>query len=155
MSNRSKSSNAVNRRTLLKGAAGAVGLAAGSGAITRFPYVHSAEPKVLRYLGTAVNQSADIAKKAKEDTGITIEYIPVTTDEVTKRVITQPNSFDLIDERLSPADDRFSLLLADRHDHHAIGAHPVHEHERPPRTANVAVGQAGAVEHEMRIRLGA
>ena len=51
----------------------------------------------LRYLGTAVNQSADIAKKAKEDTGVTIKYIPVTTDEVTKRIITQPNSFDLVD----------------------------------------------------------
>ena len=48
MSNRSKSSNALNRRTLLKGAAGVVGLAAGSGAITGFPYVRSAEPKVLR-----------------------------------------------------------------------------------------------------------
>ena len=39
---------------------------------------------MLRYLGTAVNQSADIAKKVKEDTGITIEYIPVTTDDVTQ-----------------------------------------------------------------------
>jgi putative spermidine/putrescine transport system substrate-binding protein len=53
---------------------------------------------VLRYLGTAVNQSSDIAKKVKEDTGITIEYIPVSTDDVTKRVITQPNSFDIVDE---------------------------------------------------------
>ena len=52
---------------------------------------------MLRYLGTAVNQSADIAKKVKEDTGITIEYIPVTTDDVTRRVITQPNSFDIVD----------------------------------------------------------
>jgi putative spermidine/putrescine transport system substrate-binding protein len=51
----------------------------------------------LRYLGTAVNQSADIASKAKEDLGITIEYIPVTTDDVSKRVITQPNSFDIVD----------------------------------------------------------
>ena len=33
----------------------------------------------------------------KADTGITIEYIPVTTDDVTKRVITQPNSFDVVD----------------------------------------------------------
>jgi len=27
-----------------------------SGGITGFPYVHSADPKVLRYLGTAVNE---------------------------------------------------------------------------------------------------
>jgi putative spermidine/putrescine transport system substrate-binding protein len=88
----------VSRRAMLKGAGAAAGAALGSRAITGFPAVHAQEPKVLRYLGTAVNQSADIAKKAKEDTGITIEYIPVTTDEVTKRAITQPNSFDLLDE---------------------------------------------------------
>jgi putative spermidine/putrescine transport system substrate-binding protein len=83
----------ATRRTVLKGA----GAVAGS-AITGFPAVHAQEPKVLRYLGTAVNQSQEIARKVKEDTGITIEYIPVTTDEVSKRVITQPNSFDIVDE---------------------------------------------------------
>jgi putative spermidine/putrescine transport system substrate-binding protein len=87
----------VNRRTLLKGAAGVAGLAAGSGAITGFPYVHSAEPKVLRYLGTAVNEGDDISKKCLADTGIKIEYVTATTDDVTKRVITQPNSFDVLD----------------------------------------------------------
>src|SRR6202040_2283005 len=88
----------VSRRAMLKGAGAVAGAALGSRAITGFPAVHAQEPKVLRYLGTAVNQSADIAKKAKEDTGITIEYVPVTTDEVTKRAITEPHSFDLIDE---------------------------------------------------------
>jgi putative spermidine/putrescine transport system substrate-binding protein len=87
----------VNRRSLLKGAAGAVGLSAGSGMFTGFPAIHSAEPKVLRYLGTAVNQSDDINKKLFEDTGIKLEYISATTDDVTKRVITQPNSFDVLD----------------------------------------------------------
>src|ERR1700738_333783 len=88
----------VSRRAMLKGAGAVAGAALGSRAITGFPAVHAQEPKVLRYLGTALNHPADITKKAKEDTGITIEYIPVTTDEVTKRAITQPNSFDLIDE---------------------------------------------------------
>jgi putative spermidine/putrescine transport system substrate-binding protein len=92
------SGRALSRRTVLKAAASITGVAAGSRAITGFPAVHAQEPKVLRYLGTAVNQSADIAKKVKEDTGITIEYIPVSTDDVTKRVITQPNSFDIVDE---------------------------------------------------------
>ena len=46
----------LGRRSMLKGTAGLAGLAAGSGAITGFPFVHSAEPKVLRYLGTAVNE---------------------------------------------------------------------------------------------------
>ncbi len=86
----------LSRRTLLRGA-GATGLTLGAGPITGFPHVIAAEPVTLRYLGTAVNQSADIARKVKEDLGITLEYIPVVTDEVTKRVVTQPNSFDLLD----------------------------------------------------------
>ncbi|SFV09324.1 putative spermidine/putrescine transport system substrate-binding protein [Methylobacterium sp. 174MFSha1.1] len=87
----------LSRRTLLQGAGAAAGLAAGSGAITGFPAIIAAEPVTLRYLGTAVNQSGDIARKVKEDLGITIEYIPVVTDEVSKRVVTQPNSFDIVD----------------------------------------------------------
>jgi putative spermidine/putrescine transport system substrate-binding protein len=80
----------LSRRTFIKGAVAAAGIAG-------FPYVHAQEKIVLRYLGTAVNQSADIAKKFKEDTGIEIQYIPVTTDDVAKRIITQPNSFDIVD----------------------------------------------------------
>ncbi|MFT3673257.1 ABC transporter substrate-binding protein [Aestuariivirga sp.] len=87
----------VSRRTFIKGAAAAAGAAVGTGAITGFPAIHSAEPKVLRYLGTAVNQADDINKKLFEDTGIKLEYITATTDDVTKRVITQPNSFDVLD----------------------------------------------------------
>src|SRR6204780_2199959 len=87
----------LSRRAVLKGAAGLAGAAAGSGAITGFPAVWSQEDKVLRYLGTAVNQSDDITKKVKAETGITIQNIVATTDDVTKRVITQPNSFDILD----------------------------------------------------------
>src|SRR6202047_2331309 len=97
MSARSKMSKSINRRTLLKGAASVAGLAAGSGAITGFPYVQSAEPKVLRYLGTAVNEGDEISKKCLADAGIKIEYITATPDDVTKRVLTQPNSFDILD----------------------------------------------------------
>jgi putative spermidine/putrescine transport system substrate-binding protein len=83
----------ITRRTVLKGAGALMG------STTLYaPAVHAQEAKVLRYLGTAVNQSTEIAKKVKEDTGITIEYVPVTTDEVAKRIVTQPNSFDIVDE---------------------------------------------------------
>src|ERR1700680_4184262 len=88
----------ITRRRAMQGAGAAAVALLGPEAITGFPAVRSQEDKVLRYLGTAVNQSADIARKVKEDTGITIAYIPVTTDEVSKRVITQPNSFDIVDE---------------------------------------------------------
>jgi putative spermidine/putrescine transport system substrate-binding protein len=93
----SKNPMGTTRRSVLKGAGALAGAAAGSGAITGFPAVFSQEKKVLRYLGTAVNQSDDINKQLLKDTGITLEYISVTTDDVTKRVITQPNSFDVLD----------------------------------------------------------
>ncbi|WP_334177082.1 twin-arginine translocation signal domain-containing protein, partial [Pseudoxanthobacter sp.] len=90
----------LNRRSFLKGStAAAAGLAVG-GSVTGFPYISGAraeEARTLRYLGTAVNQSQDIASQVKKDLGITIEYVPVTTDEVTKRIITQPNTFDIVD----------------------------------------------------------
>jgi putative spermidine/putrescine transport system substrate-binding protein len=91
-----KPKSGISRRSVLKGAGALAGVAVGA-QITGFPYVMAQEKPVLRYLGTAVNQSAEIAKKCLEDTGIKIEYIPVTTDDVSKRVITQPNSFDVVD----------------------------------------------------------
>src|ERR1700732_3120172 len=115
MTDRLKTNKSISRRNLLKGAAGAAGLAAGSGVITGFPYVYSAEPKVLRYLGTAVNEGDEISKKCLADTGIKIEYITATTDDVTKRVITQPNSFDVLDteyfqlKKLVPSGNIFAL----------------------------------------------
>ncbi len=78
------------RRGLLKGTAGI--LATGV-----FPAIHAQEKITLRYLGTAVNQDKMIAERFEADTGIAIQYVAVTTDDVTKRAVTQPNSFDLID----------------------------------------------------------
>ena len=36
-------------------------------------------------------------KKLFEDTGIKVKYISKTTDEVVKTILTQPNSFDIVD----------------------------------------------------------
>jgi putative spermidine/putrescine transport system substrate-binding protein len=79
------------RRDALKVAAGAAvaSLAA--------PAVHAQGPVVLRYVGTAVNQSKEIKDKVREDLGIVIEYVPVTSDDVVRRAVTQPNSFDILD----------------------------------------------------------
>jgi putative spermidine/putrescine transport system substrate-binding protein len=84
------SAEGLPRRSLLKGTAGI--LAAGL-----FPAVHAQEKIVLRYLGTAVNQDKAIADKFKADTGIEIQYVAVNTDEVSKRIVTSPSSFDLVD----------------------------------------------------------
>ena len=80
-----------SRRTAMKAAAGvaATGLAA--------PAVHAADPIVLRYIGTAVNQHTAIKEKVKADTGIILEYIPLTSDDIVRRAATQPNSFDIIE----------------------------------------------------------
>jgi putative spermidine/putrescine transport system substrate-binding protein len=86
-------SNGLQRRSLLKGTAGLAGILASGLA----PAVHAQEKVTLRYLGTAVNQDKEIADKFKADTGITIQYVAVTTDDVTKRAVTSPNSFDLLD----------------------------------------------------------
>jgi putative spermidine/putrescine transport system substrate-binding protein len=79
------------RRALLKAGAGVLAGAVGG------PAVHAQEKIVLRYMGTAVNQDKAIAERFEKDTGIGIQYVAVTTDDVTKRAVTAPNSFDLID----------------------------------------------------------
>ena len=97
MTSETKPQHRISRRTMLTGAAAVTGGALASHAIGGFPAVLAADPVTLRYLGTAVNQSKEIAQKVKADLGITIEYIPVTTDDVSKRIITQPGSFDIAD----------------------------------------------------------
>jgi putative spermidine/putrescine transport system substrate-binding protein len=100
MSEESSTTN-LSRRRLLQGVGAVAGAGIGLGVSNRSnfpaPAVWAQETKVLRYLSTATNQSPDIAKKAFEDTGIKIDYVTVDTDDVTKRVITQPSSFDLVD----------------------------------------------------------
>ena len=85
---------ALSRRRMLKAAGAATVAGVGSAG---FPYVQAQEKITLRYLGTAVNQDKAIAEKFEKDTGIKIQYVAVTTDDVTKRAVTAPNSFDLID----------------------------------------------------------
>jgi len=80
----------AGRRTALKGMAAILA----TGVV---PAVHAQEKLTLRYLGTAVNQDKLIAEKFEADTGIRVQYVAVTTDEITKRAVTAPSSFDLID----------------------------------------------------------
>jgi putative spermidine/putrescine transport system substrate-binding protein len=85
-------SKALGRRQALKAAAGLAGAAA-----LAAPSVHAQEPVVLRWVGTAVNQHQAIKDKVKQDLGITLEYVPVVSDDVVRRAVTQPNSFDILD----------------------------------------------------------
>ena len=87
-------SKAISRRSALK-----MGLGASLGATTA-PTCSSGViigRACHSVLGTAVNMGDEIEKKLFEDTGIKVQYISKTTDEVTKSVLTQPNSFDIVD----------------------------------------------------------
>jgi putative spermidine/putrescine transport system substrate-binding protein len=44
-----------------------------------------------------VNAFKELADKCKEDTGIIIQYTTLTSDDVVKRAVTQPTSFDMLD----------------------------------------------------------
>ncbi|WP_298722980.1 PotD/PotF family extracellular solute-binding protein [uncultured Ferrovibrio sp.] len=89
----------INRRTILKGAAASVGLAAGSGAITGFPTIWAQNIKniTLRQFGTGVSNLNAIAEKCKQDTGITLQMTALDSDAVAQRAVTQPKSFDIAD----------------------------------------------------------
>ena len=87
---------AMSRRKFLE-TTGATGLALGTGAISGFPYVHAADPVTLRYASTAVTQDTRIAAKFEQDRGSKIQYIPLTSADVVKTAVTQPNRFDILE----------------------------------------------------------
>jgi putative spermidine/putrescine transport system substrate-binding protein len=89
----------LDRRTVLKGAAAGIGLAAGSGAITGFPTIWAQNIKnvTLRQFGTGVSNLNAIAEKCKEDLGITLQMTALDSDAVAQRAVTQPKSFDIAD----------------------------------------------------------
>ena len=87
-----------SRRSVLKKAATVA--AAGAVApyvVTGFPAVHASDPVTLRIAGTGVNAFNELAQKAKEDLGFNIQYITLTSDDVVRRAVTQPTSFDMLD----------------------------------------------------------
>src|SRR5712691_7426351 len=90
-------SKRLTRRHLLHGTLASAGLALGQRVLTGLPAVHAAEPMQLHIAGTGVNQYQQIATKAKEDLGVTIQYTSLVSDDVVKRAATQPTSFDLLD----------------------------------------------------------
>lgn len=86
--------NHYSRRTLLKG-----GAAAAAATALPAPMIWAQEIKnvTLRQVGTGVSAFNEIAAKAKEDIGITLEMTALDSDATAQRVATQPNSFDIAD----------------------------------------------------------
>ena len=96
----SKKGQSVSRRDLLKtGSAVVAGAAIGSNAITGFPTIWAQNIKnvTLRQFGTGVSNINEIAKRAKQDLGITLQMTALDTDSTAQRVVTQPRSFDIAD----------------------------------------------------------
>jgi putative spermidine/putrescine transport system substrate-binding protein len=89
----------LGRRTVLKGGAAVAGLAVGSGAVRGFPTIWAQNIKdiTLRQFGTGVSAYNDIAVKAKEALGFTVEVAALDSDAVVQRAVTQPKSYDLVD----------------------------------------------------------
>jgi len=83
--------NGLSRRTLLK-----TGVATAASTLAA-PMVWAQSNIVLRQAGTGVSAFNEIAAKAYEDLGITLEMTALDSDSVTQRVATQPNSFDIAD----------------------------------------------------------
>jgi putative spermidine/putrescine transport system substrate-binding protein len=81
----------LSRRTLLK-----TGVAAAAGSLAA-PMVWAQSNIVLRQAGTGVSAFNEIAAKAFDDLGITLEMTALDSDSVTQRVATQPDSFDIAD----------------------------------------------------------
>lgn len=97
MSDLSKSKTGLSRRSVLKGGAAAVGVAAGTSAITGFPTVWAQTAITLRQFGTGVSNLNDIADKCKADLGITLEMTAMDSDAAAQRAVTQPDSYDIAD----------------------------------------------------------
>ena len=96
----------LTRRKMLKTSTAALGAVAGAGLLKGFPAIHAADAPVIRYLGTAVNMGDAVQKKLFDDTGIKVKFIVKTTDEVTKTIFTQPNSFDIVDSEYFPSTEK-------------------------------------------------
>ncbi len=97
MTDTPKKTKGLTRRSLLKTASAAAGLAAGSGAITGFPTIWAQNPITLRQFGTGVSNLNAIAEKCKADLGITLEMTATDSDAAAQRAVTQPNSYDIAD----------------------------------------------------------
>jgi putative spermidine/putrescine transport system substrate-binding protein len=97
MTKTTKTPAGISRRSLLKTGGAALGLAAGSGAITGFPTIWAQNPITLRQFGTGVSNLNAIADKCKEDLGISLEMTATDSDAAAQRAVTQPDSYDIAD----------------------------------------------------------
>ncbi len=91
--------NQLPRRKLIKTAAAAAGVAAGSGALRGFPTIWAQTIKdiTLVHVGGAVSAIPEIAAQASKDLGFKIQTQAVNNDAQLSRTLSQPNTIDIND----------------------------------------------------------
>ena len=89
----------LSRRGMLKGAAAAGGLAAGSGALTGFPTIWAQNIKniVLHHAGPPVTAIPAIAEQASKELGFTVQMQASESADLLNRFLSQSSSIDCAD----------------------------------------------------------
>jgi putative spermidine/putrescine transport system substrate-binding protein len=89
----------VTRRTALKGASAALGLAAGSGAVSGFPTIWAQNIKdvVLNHAGPPVTAIPAIAEQATKDLGFTVHMQASENADLLNRFLSQSSAIDCAD----------------------------------------------------------
>jgi putative spermidine/putrescine transport system substrate-binding protein len=89
----------MTRRRWLQSAIAVAGLAISGRLVHGVPTIWAQNIKnvTLRQFGTGVSNINEIARKAKEDLGITLTMTALDSDAVTQRAVTQPKSYDIAD----------------------------------------------------------
>jgi putative spermidine/putrescine transport system substrate-binding protein len=98
-SEQSKRRPKISRRKILKGAAAAAGLSAGSGLITGFPMVWAQNLKnvKLKHVGGSYSAIIDIGRQASKDLGFQVEMQTVDHAALLNRLVSQPTTIDVAD----------------------------------------------------------
>jgi putative spermidine/putrescine transport system substrate-binding protein len=86
-----------SRRNVLKGAGVLAGATLGSTLGAPTIWAQNNKNIVLRQFGTGVSNINEIADKAKQDLGFTIQMTALDSDACVQRAVTQPNSYDIAD----------------------------------------------------------
>jgi putative spermidine/putrescine transport system substrate-binding protein len=92
----------VSRRSMLRGAGAAAGLAAGSGAVTGFPTIWAQNIKdvVLNHAGPPVTAIPAIAEQATKDLGFTVHMQASENADLLNRFLSQSSAIDCADVSL-------------------------------------------------------
>ena len=94
--NKGSGREGIGRRSVLKG--GAATLAASSGVLgAPMVWANTLKDVTIRQVGPSYSVYPDIAAKASEDLGFTIETQGAGTDALMARVVTQPETVDIAD----------------------------------------------------------